>query len=243
MSHVPHPAYSTPSIDGGESVYLITIYNYMAGSLALSGIMAYLSAQSDVFLQAMYTVQAGAIIAMKPVAWVILLTPLVLLVVLMLGLKNMSLSATQFGYWLYSAIMGLSLSVLFLRFSGESMARALFISAAAFISISLYGSTTKRDLAAARSFLIMGFGGLMMAMAVNLFFKSSVAQFATSLFGVLLFTGLCAFDSQKLRAFYNQFAEDKAWRGKLAILGALTLYLDFITIFANFFDLFRARKR
>lgn len=238
----PQPL-QTPTYDAGLRAYLVRIYNYMALALAMTGAIAFFSAQSEAFLNAMYVIQDGNVTGMRGLAWIVMLAPLGLVMYLSFGLRSMSLAAAQISYWLYSAITGLSLSVIFLTFTGESIARVFFITAATFGGMSLYGYTTRRDLTGFGSFLIMGLWGLIIAMLVNLFLKSSGMQFALSVIGVLAFIGLTAYDTQKLKRLYEEYPAAGEESGKLAIMGALTLYLDFINIFLNLLNLFGERRR
>lgn len=242
FSQPMQPAH-TLSYDEGLRAYFVKIYNYMALALVMTGAIAFFSAQSEAFLNAMYVIQDGNITGMRGLAWVIMFAPLLLVIILGLGMQGMSLGALLAGYWLYSAIMGLSLSVIFLTFTGESVARIFFITAAVFGGMSLYGYTTKSYLASFGNFLMMGLWGLIVAMLINLFLQSSGLQFALSMIGVLIFTGLTAYDTQKLKALYAQSSGSGEWAGKLAVMGALTLYLDFINIFLNLLNLFGKQRK
>jgi FtsH-binding integral membrane protein len=229
--------------DAGLRAYMLKIYNYMASGLLLTGIIALFSAQSEAVLSAMYTFEGNAITGMKPLAWIVMFATLGLVMFLSFGLRNMSLVAAQASYWGYAALMGLSLSTIFLTFTGESITRVFFITAATFGGMSLYGYTTKRDLTGMGSFLMMGLIGLIIASLVNLFLKSSGLQFAISVIGVLVFVGLTAFDTQKLKNMYYQLSGEGEWTGKIVIMGALTLYLDFINLFLQLLYLFGDRRR
>lgn len=240
MSTMIQPA---TAMDEGLRSYMLKIYNYMALALVMTGAIAFFSAQSEAFLNAMYVMQGNNTIAMKPLGWIILFAPLAVVILLSFSMQTMSLPAVQLSYWLYATLVGLSLSILFLTFTGESIARVFFVTAATFGGMSLYGYTTKRDLTGLGSFLMMGLIGLIIASLVNLFLRSSGMQFAVSVIGVLIFTGLTAFDTQKLKALYYQSGEDGDYAGKLVILGALTLYLDFINIFLNLLNLLGRRKK
>lgn len=229
--------------DAGLRAYMLKIYNYMASGLILTGIVALFAAQSEAVLSAMYEIQGNAIVGIKPLAWIVMFAPLGLVMFLSFGLRNMSLVAAQISYWLYAAVMGLSLSTIFLTFTGESITRVFFITAGTFGGMSLYGYTTKRDLTGVGSFLMMGLIGLIIASLANLFLKSSGLQFALSVIGVLVFVGLTAYDTQKLKNLYYQLSEGGEWAGKMVVMGALTLYLDFINIFMQLLYLFGDRRR
>jgi FtsH-binding integral membrane protein len=231
------------TVDDGLRAYLIKVYNYMALALVVTGAIAFFSSQSEAFLNAMYVMQGGNVIGMKPLAWIILFTPLALVIFLSFSMATMSLALVQFSYWLYATLVGMSFSILFLTFTGESIARVFFITAATFGGISLYGYTTKRDLTGLGSFLMMGLIGLIIASLVNLFLRSSGMQFVLSIVGVLIFIGLTAYDTQKLKVLYYQAVEGGELEGKLIVFAALTLYLDFINVFLNLLNLFGKRRR
>ena len=233
----------TTIMDGGLRVYLLKVYNYMALALVMTGAIAFFSSQSETFLNAMYVMSGSDVTGMKPLAWIILFAPLGLVIFLSFSMQTMSLPLIQFSYWLYAALVGMSFSILFLTFTGESIARIFFITAATFGGMSLYGYTTKRDLTGLGSFLTMGLIGLIIASRVNLFLHSSGMQFALSVIGALVFTGLTAYDTQKLKTLYYQAAEGNEGAGKLVVFAALTPYLDFINIFLNLLNLFGRRKR
>ena len=231
------------AFDTGLRRYLLAVYNYMSAALAMTGAIAWFATGSPAFLNAMYIMDNGQVYGTRGLAFVVMLAPLALVILMSFGLRRMSLPALQVCYWLYAAVMGLSLSVVFLTFTGESVARMFFITAATFGGMSLYGYSTRRDLTGFGSFLFMGLIGLIIASLVNLFLRSSGLQFALSLIGVLVFVGLTAYDTQKIKALYYHVTEDEDWHKKLAIMGALTLYLDFINIFLNLLNLFGDRRR
>jgi len=207
-------------IDVGLRQHMLRVYNYMASGVALTGIVAYAVASSPDLMQAIFG---------TPLAWVVMLAPLAFVMVLSFGIHKLSLFATQAIFWVFAAAMGLSLSTIFVVYTGESIARVFFITAASFGALSLYGYTTKRDLSGFASFLIMGLFGIIIASLVNLFLKSSGLQFAVSVIGVLVFAGLTAYDTQRIKSMYLETdAEETA--GKKAIMGALALYLDFINL-------------
>ena len=230
-------------VDFGLRAYMLTIYNYMALALAVTGAVAFFSAQSALFLNAMYVIQDGTIISVRAFAWIVTFAPLGLVVYLSFGLSHISLLAAQIIYWVYALLVGLSLSVIFLMFTGGSIAQVFFITASIFGVMSVVGYSTKRDLTSFASFLMMALVGLIIASVVQLFLRSSGMQFVLSILGVLIFISLTAYDTQKLKAMYYQSTGEGKWSGKLAIMGALTLYLDFINIFLNLLNLFGERKR
>lgn len=231
----------TETLDQGLRSYMLKIYNYMSAALIMTGIIAFYAAHSEPMLSAMYTMQDHAITGMTPLAWIIMFAPLALVFYLGFRLQSMSLGAVQVAFWSYAALMGLSLSVIFLTYTQTSIARVFFITAGTFSGMSIIGYTTKKDLASLGSFLMMGLIGLIIASLVNLFLRSDSMQFVLSLVGVIIFVGLTAFDTQKLKDMYSSIQYDEM-SGKLAIMGALTLYLDFINIFLNLLRLLGSRK-
>ena len=219
------------AIDVGLRTYMLRVYNYMAGGLALTGAVAYVGAVSG-----FYTSIAGT-----PVLWIVLLAPLAMVFFLSFRIQTMSLTAAQLSFWAYAGLVGLSLSGIFLVYTGESIARVFFISAATFGATSLYGYTTRTDLSRFGSFLFMGLIGVIIAGLVNMFMASTALQFAISIIGVLLFTGLTAYDTQRIKDLYTA-GEDNVLTGKKAIMGALALYLDFLNLFLMLMQLFGNRR-
>jgi uncharacterized protein len=218
-------------IDAGLRQYMLSVYNYMAGGLALTGVVAYAAAASG-FYQAI----AGTILF-----WVVLLAPLGLVMLLSFRIQKMSLGSAQATFWAYAALMGLSLAGIFLIYTGASIARVFFITAGTFAAMSIYGYTTRTDLSRFGSFLFMGLIGIIIAGLVNIFVASSALQFAISVVGVLVFTGLTAWDTQSIKEMYFE-GDGTAVAGKKAILGALRLYLDFINLFMMLMQLLGARR-
>jgi len=220
--------------DQGLRSYMLRIYNYMASALALTGVTALLAANSPAVLSSLYKVnEAGQIAGMTGLGWLVAFAPLGMVLWLSMGINRMSTTTAQASFWAFSVIMGLSLSSIFLMYTGESIARAFFVSAATFGAMSLYGYTTKKDLSGWGSFLIMGLIGLIIASVVNIFLQSSALAFATSAIGVLIFVGLTAYDTQKIKTMYHQIAGNAEMVAKMSILGALNLYMDFINIFIH----------
>ncbi|MGO4564514.1 Bax inhibitor-1/YccA family protein [Rhizobium sp. 2YAF20] len=233
-------AQSGALIDEGLRAYMLKVYNLMALGLAITGIAAYLAfsfavsnGQLTAFGQAIYT---------SPLKWVVILAPLGLVFFLSFRINTMSVSAAQATFWAYAALVGLSLSSIFLIYTGQSVVQTFFVTAAAFGGLSLYGYTTKRSLSAMGSFLIMGVFGIIIASIVNIFLQSSALQFAISVIGVLAFAGLTAYDTQRIKEMYFE-ADDAAVAGRKAIMGALTLYLDFINLFMFLLQLMGNRQR
>ena len=208
--------------DAGLRSYMLSVYNYMASGVLLTGIVAMLFAQSGLA----YQVLAGPGI----LKWVIMFAPLIFVMVLSFGINRLSTVAAQGIYWAYAAVMGLSMASIFLVFTGTSIAQTFFATAAAFAGLSLYGYTTKKDLSGFGTFLIMGVIGLMVAMRINIFMQSTVLDLAISAIGVLIFAGLTAYDTQKIKSVYAYVAGTEMV-GKSVVMGALSLYLDFINMF------------
>jgi FtsH-binding integral membrane protein len=218
-------------IDAGLRAHMQRVYNYMAGGLALTGIVAYAAAASG-FYQA---------IAGTPLIWLVMLAPLGFVLVLSFGIQRMSTETAMALFWIYAAVMGLSLGSIFLVFTGESIARVFFITAATYGAMSLYGYTTKSDLSGFGSFLMMGLIGIVIASLVNIFVGSSALQFAISIIGVIVFVGLTAYDTQRIKQMYLE-SDSAEIAGKKAVMGALALYLDFINLFTMLLQLFGHRR-
>jgi uncharacterized protein len=235
------PAQSA-ALDAGLRSYMLNIYNYMTGGLILTAVVALLAAQSPLFLNAMYVMEGGAIAGMKPLAWLVTLAPIGLALALGFGVQRMSFFAAQMSFWGFAALMGLSLTSILLHYTGASVARVFFITAATFGVMSLYGYTTKKDLSGLGSFLIMGVIGLVIASLANIFLQSSMMQFALSALGVVIFTGLIAYDTQRLKAMYYEMQLEGEMLGKTVILGALSLYLNFINLFTSLMQLLGQRQ-
>ena len=208
------------STDAGLRRHMLSIYNYMASGILLSGIVALLFAQSGMAAQVMAT----------PLKWLIILAPLGFVFGMSLGANRMQTSTLQALFWGFCAVMGLSMSTLFLAFTGASIATTFFATAGAFAGLSLVGYTTKKDLSAMGSFLAMGVIVILIAMVVNMFLQSTGLQLAISILGVLIFAGLTAYDTQRMKQEYYMLAGTD-FAGKAVVLGALTLYLDFINMF------------
>jgi uncharacterized protein len=219
-------------IDVGLRDYMLRVYNYMASGLALTGIVAF------VFAQYLFTHPE---LAHSPLMFVIMLAPLGLVMLMSFGVQRMQVSTLQMVFWLYSGLMGLSLASVFLVFTGASIARVFFITAGTFAAMSLYGYTTRRDLTQFGSFLFMGLIGIIIASLVNMFMVSSALQFAISVIGVIVFTGLTAWDTQQIKEMYFQ-GDGSEIAGKKAIMGALRLYLDFINLFMMLMQLLGTRR-
>jgi len=212
-------------IDAGLRQYMLRVYNYMAGGVALTGIVAYVFSNMVMSSPELATAVYGS-----PLKWVIIFAPLGFALLFGMRIQTMATSTAQMLFWAFAAVMGLSMASIFLVYTQESIARTFFISAGMFGAMSLYGYTTKRDLTGWGSFLFMGVIGLILASVVNLFMGSSALGFAISVVGVLVFTGLTAYDTQKIKEMYSDY-DEAGTMTKKAIYGAFNLYLDFINLF------------
>jgi len=219
---------SAEMIDQGLRTYMLKVYNLMALGLLITGLASFGTWQLAVD-NGQLTALGTALYA-SPLRWVVMLAPLGMVFFLSYRINKMSVAAAQTAFWVYAGLMGLSLSSIFLVYTGQSIVQTFFVTAASFGALSLYGYTTKRDLTAMGSFLIMGLFGLIIASVVNIFLASSALSFAVSVLGVLIFAGLTAYDTQKIKEMYFD-GDDAAVMGRKAIMGALTLYLDFINLF------------
>lgn len=234
---------SSVKYDLGLRAYMLQIFNYMTLALIATGFAAIL-ASSEAFMKSVYYTQdSQGAFGISPIGWVIQLAPLFLVFFISFRIRSLSLKTAQLTFWIYSLLVGLSLGPLFYAYTGESIARAFFITAAVFGAMSIYGYSTYRDLTSLGSFLIMGLVGIIIASLVNIFLQSSAVNFAVSILGVIIFTGLTAYDVQKIKNMYFYAARlDKDSAGKQAILSALTLYLDFINLFIMLLRLTGGRR-
>ncbi len=229
------------SIDEGLRAYMVKVYNLMALGLAITGLAAFgtvMLATTNDPASAVATLGNGKMLTSvgtalygSPLRWVVMLAPLGMVFYLSARIQSMSVSGAQTAFWVFAGLMGLSLSSIFLVYTTASIVQTFFITAASFGALSLWGYTTKRDLTGMGSFLVMGVFGLIIAMLVNIFLQSSALQFAISAIGVLIFSGLTAYDTQKIKEMYFE-GDDVLVAGRKAIMGALTLYLDFINLFS-----------
>ncbi|HVR90942.1 MAG TPA: Bax inhibitor-1/YccA family protein [Novosphingobium sp.] len=208
------------TIDQGLRKHMLSIYNYMASGVLLSGVIALLF-RGPV---------EQMMVDRSPLLWVIMLAPLGFVLAISFGANRMQTTTLQVLFWGFATVMGLSLSTIFVVYTGGSIAATFFASAAAFAGLSLVGYTTKKDLTGMGSFLIMGLVGIIVASVINIFLKSPGLYWAISFLGVLIFAGLTAYDTQKLKQQYEQ-VRGSDFAGKAVVLGALTLYLDFINMF------------
>ncbi len=208
------------SVDVGLRRHMLSIYNYMASGVLLTGVIALLTANTGL----VNSIVSG------PLAWIVMLSPLAIVFAMSFGANRFSTATLQAMFWGFAALMGLSLSTIFLVYTGTSIAATFFATAGAFAGLSLYGYTTQRDLSGFGTFLIMGVIGILIASVINLFVQSTALMWAISFLGVLIFAGLTAYDTQRLKEQYYQIAGSE-WAGKAIVLGALSLYLDFINMF------------
>jgi uncharacterized protein len=208
--------------DAGLRSYMLKVYNYMASGVLLTGIVAMLFAGSSIGQNIML---GGGLLR-----WVIIFAPLAFVFAMSFGFNRMSTATLNLMFWAFATVMGLSMSTVFMVFTGVSIAQTFFAVTAAFLGLSLWGYTTKNDLSGFGTFLIMGVVGLLVAMIINIFLQSTAMHFAISAIGVLLFAGLTAYDTQKIKSMYAYVAGSDM-EGKVVIMGALNLYLDFINMF------------
>ena len=236
----PQTGARSTAVDQGLRAYMQKVYNYMAGGLALTGASAIGTYNMAVTPEGALT-PLGMTLFHGPVMWLLVLAPLGLVMFLSFGIQRMSVGTAQLSFWAYAALVGMSFATLGLVYTHGSIARVFLITAAAFGSLSLYGYTTKRDLTGFGAFLFMGLIGLIIASVVNIFLVSSAVSFALSVVGVLIFTGLTAYDTQRIKNMYYA-SDDGVTMGRKAIMGALTLYLDFINMFLMLLRLFGDRR-
>ena len=208
-------------IDEGLRSFMLKVYNYMGLGLALTGAVAFFVSTSPALMQAIFG---------TPLQWLVMLSPFAFILVLSFGINRLRPATAQLLFWAFAGVMGLSLSSIFIVYTGTSVARVFFITASVFGAMSLYGYTTKRSLASWGSFLFMGLIGLFIAAIVNWFLASTALQYAIAAAGVLIFTGLTAYDTQRIKHSYYE-GDTAAMAEKKAILGALHLYLDSILLF------------
>ena len=231
------------AIDQGLRSYMLRVYNYMASGVAITGVVAYLIFSMAVEQGAgeLQLTAFGNLMYASAFKWVVIFAPLALVFFISARINSMSLTTAQISFWAFSALMGASISSIFLIYAGESITRVFFITAAAFGALSLWGYTTKRDISAWGSFLFMGLIGIIIASVVNLFIGSTALQFAVSVIGVLVFAGLTAYDTQQIKEMYSA-NDDHTMSGRKAVMGALRLYLDFINLFMMLLSLFGDRR-
>ncbi len=210
------------SVDQGLRSYMLGVYNYMMVALFVTGAVAYAASKNIALMKIMYG---------TPLQWVVMLAPLGVVFYLSMRIHKMSIGSARFWFFAFSVLVGLSISYIFLAYKLMSIAQTFFITAASFGALSLYGYTTKRDLSGLGTFLFMGLIGIIIASIINLFLRSSMMNYVISVLGVLIFAGLTAYDTQKIKMSYYTIGQNAELAARYAIMGALTLYLDFINLF------------
>jgi uncharacterized protein len=231
------------TVDAGLRAYMIRVYNYMAAGVALTGLVAWFTFSAAVTDAggSMQLTSFGHAIFQSPLMWVFVLAPLALVFALSYGINRLSAGTALMLFFVYAGLLGLSLASIFLVYTGASITRVFFISAATFGALSLYGYTTQRDLTGIGSFMFMGLIGIVIASLVNIFLKSTGLDWAISIIGVIVFVGLTAYDTQRIKEMYS-VNDDGTISGRKAVMGALSLYLDFINLFMMLLRLFGDRR-
>ena len=235
----------THVIDEGLRAYMLKVYNYMASGILITGFISLILFKLSVTISPDGSIAGltslGNALYNSALMWVVMLAPLGVVFYMSFGIKKMSATKAQGTFWVFAALMGASLSSIFLIYTGASITRVFFITSGTFGAMSIYGYTTKKDLTKLGSFLMMGLFGIIIASIVNLFMKSTMMYYVISILGVLIFVGLTAYDTQKIKNMYlvNDSGEVM---GKKAVMGALTLYLDFINLFIMLLRLFGQRR-
>ena len=228
------------AVDAGLRAYMLRVYNYMLLGLALTGLTAWFTASTPAFQQLFFQVSARGY-SLSILGWIVLFAPLGLVMLLGFRIQRMSFGAAQGVFWLYAALMGIGLTPILMLYTGASVAQVFFITSATFGAMSLWGYTTQRDLTGLGSFLFMGLIGLIIASLVNMFMQSNAMQWVISVIGVGIFTGLTAYDTQKIKEMYY-VGDDGTVAGKKALMGALSLYLDFVNLFLMLLRLMGDRR-
>jgi FtsH-binding integral membrane protein len=235
----------TVAYDVGLRAHMIRVYNYMAGGVALTGAVAWLTYQMAVITDAADRIVGltpfGQALFGSPLKWLIILAPLGFVFLMSFSIRNLQASTARALFFVFAGVFGLSLATIFMVYTATSITRVFFISAASFGALSLYGYTTQRSLDAIGSFLVMGLFGIIIASLVNIFLASSALQWTISVIGVVVFAGLTAWDTQKIKEMYSQLDEETV-AGRKAVMGALTLYLDFINLFMMLLRLMGNRR-
>jgi len=219
-------------IDQGLRAYLSQVYMFMAFGLVLTGGAAYSVANIPEIMQLVFG---------TPLKWLVIFAPLGLVFFLSFRISSLKYSTAQALFWLYSALVGVSLASIFLMYTGTSIARVFFVTSSMFGAMSLYGYTTRKDLSGMGSFMFMGLIGIIIAGLINIFLQSSAMQFVISLIAVIVFTGLTAYDTQAIKLMYYE-GDSEETMGKKALIGALRLYLDFLNLFLAMLQLFGDRR-
>lgn len=218
------------AVDAGLRAYMLSVYNYMTSAILLTGVVALLIGNTNAVNSLVSYNALSGTISPSGLGWIVTFAPLGIVLWMSFGFNRISAGLAQFLFWTFAVLMGASLSTIFLAYTDASIALTFFATAAGFASLSLYGYTTKRDLSGMGTFLLMGLVGLIVASIVNLFMQSGTMSLVIAAIGVFVFAGLTAYDTQKIKSLYFQVAGSDIM-GKTAIMGALTLYLDFINMF------------
>jgi len=233
------------SIDEGLRLHMLRVYNYMVSGLVVTGLVAwamYLMSFATGLDGRLYFTELGDLVYGSPLKWVVMLSPFVFILALSFGINRMSFATLQFVFFSFAAVMGISMATIFATFTSGSIARVFFITASLFAVMSIWGYTTKRDLTSMGTFLFMGLIGIIIASIVNIFIGWSAIQFAVSVLGVIIFTGLTAYDTQRIKVDYLEWRNHGEAVSKMAIMGAVSLYLDFINLFMMLLSLFGGRE-
>jgi len=228
-------------IDAGLRAYMLRIYNYMLIGLALTGATAWMTASTPELLRLFFQAGPNGTVGLSMLGWAAVIAPFIMVMVLSFRIQSMSLGAAQALFWAYAGLMGISLAPIFLIYTGAAIAQTFFVTAATFGAMSLWGYTTRRDLMGFGSFLFMGLIGVVIASLVNMFLQSGMMSWIISVIGVLVFTGLTAYDTQWIKNNYSA-NDDGTVAGRKAIFGALKLYLDFLNLFLMLLRLFGSRR-
>ena len=251
----PATRYGTPTagagvaIDQGLRAYMLKVYNYMALGLAITGVAAwFIYTQSVTTDPALAVAKVGNIMLtelgrtlfVSPLRWLVIFGPFAFVLVLSFGIQKLSAATAQILFWVYAATVGISLATIFMVYTHNSIVQVFFVTAASFGALSLYGYTTQRDLSPIGSFLMMGLFGVVIASIVNIWLASPMLQFVVSIIGVLVFAGLTAYDTQRIKEMYSE-TDDHDTAGRKAVMGALNLYLDFLNLFLMLLQLFGRR--
>lgn len=228
-------------VDQGLRQYMMRVYNYMAGGLCITALASYIIMNTPALLKLFFTISANGAVGLSGLGWLAILAPFIMVFAFGWVLNRGSLAQVQGVYWGYAALMGVSLTPVLLAYTGASVTRIFLVTAATFGGMSIYGYTTRKDLTSMGSFMIMGLWGIIIASLVNIFLKSSGLDFALSILSVIVFTGLTAYDTQKIREIYAE-SDTSDLSSRKAISGALALYMDFINLFLALLRLFGDRR-
>ena len=228
-------------VDQGLRQYMMRVYNYMAGGLCITALASYIIMNTPALLKLFFTISANGVVGLSGLGWLAMLAPFIMVFAFGWVLNRGSLAQVQGVYWGYAALMGVALTPVLLAYTGASVTRIFLVTAATFGGMSIYGYTTRKDLTSMGSFMIMGLWGIIIAMLVNIFLKSSGLDFALSILSVIVFTGLTAYDTQKIREIYAE-SDTGDLSSRKAISGALALYMDFINLFLALLRLFGDRR-